>query len=231
MLDGIIMKVDFSIVDENHIVIQLNNAKALLATGINFSLSNEKSISIMDKTFNLDNQYMGFSLQDIKKFLKIDIDHVIGSNILSHLNYVVDTKHKVVSVSDKVFSASSSMIQVPLTYNFEIPSIQVSLESNQIQAVLDTLSNYSYLHEKNLQNLPEIGEKDDFMIGMGNFKTKIYQAHYSIGDSKIMLETGYYPLVISKSRFISTDKGILGSELFSKFSITFNAENKQLYLD
>ncbi len=225
------MKLDFPIVDDNYIIIQLNNKKALIATGINYSLSNEKSISILDKNFSLDNQYMGFSLQDINQYMKSNVDYVLGSNILSQMNLVIDKKNKLVTLSDEDFKPENNDIDgVPLNFNFDIPNIQIKVHETNITAILDTVSNFCYLNVKNIQDMVEIGEKEDFMIGMGHFKSKLFQARFTIGKNNIMLETGFYPSVISKSRFLSLDKGIIGCELLSAYKIILNSSSKTFYL-
>lgn len=219
-----------SIISESYIIIQLDNLKGLIASGINFSLSNENSFTILGKHFSLENQYLGFSLQDVKKHLNIEVDYVIGSNVLSKFNYKINKKKKEFIFSTDAFKTEDCFPAIPLTYNFDIPNIPIQINNLGITAIFNTLSNYCYVNEKNLQTMTEIAEKEDFMIGMGNFKAKLFQANYNIGGNDVILETGFYPSVISKSRFLAIDKGIIGSEVLSKYVVIVNSQNNQFFI-
>ena len=215
------------IVDNNKVIIELNDKKALIATGINYSLSNQKNIEVCGKSFHLEDNYMGFSIQDIKNQLKTEIDFVIGSDVLAKFNYRIDTKKRE-------FSLSTIPIQLenPISFRCEldIPYFQAQVNGKQISANFDSLSNCSYLNEKNLIKDKQIGEKKDFMVGMGSFTSMIFSNQFLIGENDIILETGYYPSVIAKSKFLSLEKGVIGNELMKKFIITVNFETKQMGL-
>lgn len=221
---------DFSskIVDNGKVIIDLNNKRALIATGINYSLSNIKNIEICGKSFNLEDNYMGFSIEDVSNQLKTEIDFVIGSDILAKFNYSINMFKKEFLLSTKQLPLENS---IPLHSELDLPYFQVQLNEKQLSVHFDSLSNFSYVNEKNLLKEDEIGEKIDFMVGMGSFTTKIYSNHFSIGKDDIVLETGYYPSVIARSKFLSLEKGVIGSELLKKFSITVNYETNLLGLD
>ena len=97
--------------------------------------------------------------------------------------------------------------------------------------MLDSLSKYSYLHEKLILNKDHFQEKTDFFPNMGNFNVKTYDVTYAMDKDILKLETGIYPSVITKSRFLSMDKGVLGIELLKNYLITINSSSKKLNFD
>ena len=223
------MELQALIIDDSRLIIKLESKTALIATGINYSLSNEKSIMILDKSFSMDNQYLGFTLEDIKKQLGIKIDCCIGSDILSKFNYSINFKTKEFLISTEEIHKGSNTLD--LTIELNIPYISIVIGEKKILAVLDSLSKFSYLHERLILNKDHFQEKTDFFPNMGNFNVKTYDVTYTIDKDSLKLETGIYPPVITKSRFLSMDKGVLGIEFIKNYLITINSSSKKLNFD
>ena len=218
------------ILDNNNVIIELNGERVLIASGMNYSLSNEHSITIDESTFILDNQFIGFSIKDINNHLKEDVKYVLGSNILSKFNYRIDKSKKIFTISPNPFDVGTDSI--PLSYNLDVPTIPVSTQDKQISAIFDTLSSYTYIHEKIIpENVEKEQESTDFVIGVGKFTVKLFRNQYNIGKQKIELMSANYPSVITKSRPLSIDKGVLGSELTANFVITLNSSTNVFQLE
>jgi hypothetical protein len=215
-----------SIIDNSKLMVKINDLTVLIATGINFSLSNKSVLSISDQNFNLESQYMGFSIKDINHLLNSNIDVLLGSNILSKFNYKIDTiKNEFLLSSSEILGSG---INIPVKFDLDIPQISVQIDNKQVNASIDTLSNYCYLNEKFFSNKESLGENDDFIPGMGSFSTKIYNVDFLIGNKFFSLKTGYYPNVIQKLKLLSTDKGVLGYEIIRNSRIVINSTKKEL---
>ena len=214
------------IVDDTKIIVQIDSKNALIATGINFSLSNENSISILGKEFTLESEYLGFSLLDINKVLKTKVDYVIGSNILSKFNYCINNKKKEFKFSTDTMLLEGTII--PIFFELDIPNIEVIVNGKKIHTLIDSLSNFCYLHDKNVKDSPETSTESDFMIGMGNFNAKTYDITYLIDTLEENFKTGVYPPVISKSRRLTESKGVIGSQFLHKYIVTVNSTDKKL---
>ena len=115
--DMIEMELQTIIMDDSRLIIKLVSKTALIATGINYSLSNEKSIMILDKSFSMDNQYLGFTLEDIKKQLGINIDCLIGSDILSKFNYSMNFKTKEFLISTDEIQKGTNTLDLTIDLN------------------------------------------------------------------------------------------------------------------
>lgn len=223
------MDLTTAIMDDNNLIVKIGNKKALLSLGTNFSLSNDKTVTILGKTFNLTDQYMGFSLKDVNKYLNVDIDYILGSEILSKYNLKIDYKNKELKLSDTAINDLKESI--PIKYELEIPKIPFKVNNRNVEAILDTISNLSYVNEKNLDEKSAKGEETDFFLGMGNFETKYYNSTYTLGEESFNLKTALYPSVISKSRFLTVDKIVIGKELLKNFVLLINSFEKQIYYE
>lgn len=223
------MDLTTKIMDDNNLIVDFDDKKALLSLGSNFSLSNDKTITILDKTFNLTDQYMGFFLKDVKNYLNADVDCILGSEILSKFNLKIDFKNKDFFISDKAIKDLKE--GTPIKFELDVPKIPFKVNDKPVVATLDSLSNLSYINEKNLLEKTVIGEESDFFLGMGNFETKYYNSKFSLGNETFNLKTAVYPSVISKSRFLSVEKIVIGKELFKNFKLILNSTEKHIYYE
>ena len=160
----------------------------------------------------------------------IEIDGVIGQNLIRKLNWQFETERGVVFWSKVPFVMGSGGKQLDLEYYGDLPLTKVSYDNLSFYVLLDT--GFDGLLELNSGGIKKSKKykKSTKSCGVGKHQitisgAKTQKVTLATLDS-VMLGTGYLTEVPT---YISNSKPLLGSLLFQNHNVTFNfTEDKVL---
>ncbi len=113
--------------------------------------------------------FMGVSLDDISKNIGIQIDVLLGADILSKTDLFVWFW------KEEIHYDPTGTPNVPMELVMGVPVVEILIQSRKIRACIDTGAQHSYVTNKIAEGLVRIGEVEDFYPGMGAFRAEQVQ--------------------------------------------------------
>ena len=211
---------------DNHIILLFDNYKYLIDTGSPVTIANSDRIEVFNTSYKTSTNYLGLTVEALSKSLGTNIDALIGGDILKNHIFKIDFKNKLFIILDKI-DTNNKFIDIDLF--MEIPIIEVEIDENRIRTFLDTGAKISYINSTYIENLKPIGRSQDFYPTVGTFETDIYRFPIIFNGLEIELTFGVLPIELEQTLSFGNTNGIIGNDIFSYYSITFDYENKKIY--
>ena len=110
-----------------HLILETGSTSLLLDTGAPSSLG-KRNINLCDRVFQVQDQYLGVSLEWLIEQTGCQIDGLLGMDILSEFTMELDVARNQIRFDEK-FNGEGSTI--PVTSIMGIPVIEISIERNE----------------------------------------------------------------------------------------------------
>ena len=172
-----------------HVVISVDDCFLLLDTGAPSSIG-LGSVRIGDRTYKVQDNYMGITAAYLTQEIGCRIDGLIGADIIADFTMTIDTvKSKIVFGS----GAIEFPISVPIDDFMGIPILDILVNGSQIRSFFDTGACLSYISVELSEGIAPVGQKEDFYPGIGRFTTDIFDLETVIGGESFRLSYGHLP--------------------------------------
>jgi hypothetical protein len=223
------MKYKFNAIN-NHIVANMNGKSVLIDTGAPSSYGKGK-LDINSKKHTINDDSKRIKLSDIITDSGIQLDFLIGSDILKDYIFKINWKEKYIEFTDKHIN-NSTKNNIKIEFFMDIPMIPIRINGKPQKAFLDTGAQLSYLSEEFTQKLTSIGQQKDFYPTIGSFNTNVFKVDTEIAQKKMKLKFGNLPQSLQKLFSVSPAKSIIGNDIFKHFDkMTLNYKDKYLVLE
>lgn len=213
-------------IHDNCVIAEVKNKKIFIDTGAPSSFGNCSELKILGKNYNLSDEFMGVSVEEIGKVLGTEIDMLLGMDVLKDLNFMVSFDKKIIRFSLEPFEMDG--INIPVDFFMNIPTININMDNSNIDVFFDTGAKISYFPSSLTENYKKIGMIKDFHPMIGEFETETYEVPVVFGEQKINMITGNLPSFFERMLFGA--EGIMGNDIFRYFDICFNFKNNSLIL-
>ena len=231
------MKYPIDIFD-NHVIIVNEEKRLLIDTGSPISISNGNEINIFQTTYKASDKYHGATIDEISGYVGCPLDALIGNNILQEHIFQIDFQNLLFSSWEKVPTEGISTDEfIDVDFN-GIPTIKIIVNpvnvlanQNPIESWLDTGAKISYLNKQYVQGLDSVCIKEDFFPGLGKFEVPIYDLPISFNGKEIPFQFGILPQSLELANLSGTTQAIIGADIFSYFSLTFDYADKKIYIN
>jgi len=214
---------------DNHIIIELDGKNILIDTGAPHSFGETSEIKILGKIYNLADNYLGLTTNELGEYIGADIDIVLGGDVLSKIYFLVDFQANMLYMDRFPVTLDGRAITVSMFMN--IPIIQFEINGQQIRAFLDTGAKISYLDPQITANYPSTGTETDFYPGVGQFSTATYEIPVTLNNCECSLVFGNLPELLQMSLMMANTRAILGNDLFKFFKISFALPDTKIVLE
>lgn len=210
---------------DNHLIIEDNGNTLLIDTGSPFSIF-DKSLDFCGHQFNPGS--IRFNAPDISGLVGIDIDALVGYDILKHFNLLIDYRGGSITFSDEKMQLPGATT-IPFTAGFGIPKITMNLLGKPLSCFLDSGAKISYVTAKSTQGLTPECSDSDFYLGFGRFDTPIFPIETSVGGQSFTVRYGNLPPVLEVSllKLLNADI-IVGFDFFNRFTVLIDYGNNTL---
>ncbi|MBN2567905.1 MAG: hypothetical protein JXB42_00595 [Deltaproteobacteria bacterium] len=168
-----------------HIVMQVDDRFLLLDTGAPTSLG-EDSVSIGDRSYTVEDNYLGITADYLTREIGSRIDGLIGADVIADFTMTIDPLRKEI-----VFgcSAVDFPVSIPVDNFMGIPIMDVSVNGSHIRAFFDTGAHLSYINPEFFDGIAPAGQMEDFYPGVGRFTTDTFKLETLIGGEELNLLT------------------------------------------
>ena len=222
---------------DNHVIIVNDEKRLLIDTGSPISISNGSEINIFQTTYEASDKYHGATIDEISGYVGCPLDALIGNNILQEHRFQIDFQNLLFSVWEKDPSEGINTDEyIDVDFN-GIPTIKIIVNpvntltnQNPIDSWLDTGAKISYLNKQYVQGLDPACIKEDFFPGFGKFEVPIYDLPINFNGKEIPFQFGILPHSLELSNLSRSTQAIIGADIFSYFTLTFNYADKKIYI-
>jgi hypothetical protein len=215
---------------DGHVIVNMNNFNYIVDTGSPLSFGRGTVLIINGKSFSINSTGPGgFTADSISVLSGLDVDGLIGMDILIHFD-VQFTRNRITFSDTPIFHADTA-IKLPIIDMFlgVGPIINLNIEQKDRRIYFDSGAKLSYLSEDLLVGTP-IGEMEDFYPSIGTYKTNVYKIDVAIDGKIETLTFGVLPSSIRMLLDMTQTKGVIGTELLNKYSIILSNQRKILVL-
>ena len=209
-----------------HLILETGSTSLLLDTGAPSSLCN-RNINLCDRVFQVQDQYLGVSLEWLIEQTGCQIDGLLGMDILSEFTMELDVARNRIRFDEKINGEGAT---IPVTSIMGIPVIKISIEGNEQQVFFDTGAQLSYADPLLMTGMEAVGEMDDFYPGFGNFKTSVYNLNTRLAGKNLTCSYGILPELLRSTLMMAGTSGILGNEILQEFRCTLNMRENFMFI-
>lgn len=173
---------DVELDPKNHIVAHLGGKRCLIDTGCPYTLS-EGEIEFGGAKFKGADpaelemvEEKGWNLPNIRKLLGLDIDALVGTDVLSTNRFYVDPFEKKLVVG-KLLRGRVENIEGKFQGTPVLPS---KVNGDPTLMLLDTGANVNFISRRYSEEWPIVGIHEDFYPTLGTFKTSLRRATFKM---------------------------------------------------
>ncbi|MBA3018706.1 MAG: hypothetical protein KKH20_05845, partial [Proteobacteria bacterium] len=217
----------YEIVD-GHIIVISSNGNLLIDTGAPSSFGNDNTVSFAGRNHSVKKDFMGVSPKSLSDHIGININALIGADILNQYDIVISPYQRQLFVSEEEQHVDGEELE--LDEFMGIPILKASMDKDTIRMFFDTGARLSYLHPNIAKTYPRIGTELDFHPGIGRFNTETYRVPITLGGETVELVVGILPQLLQMTLMMSNTSGILGTAILSDYLVGFAPRRKKLIL-
>ena len=213
---------------DNHLIIEDNGKTFLIDTGSPFSIFDGASFDFCGRQFPKGMTMV--SIEAVSDLLGMNIDALVGNDILKYYNVLFDYAGGTITFSDENLSLPGRQA-IALGNAFGIPKVTMQLRGQEGTFFLDTGAKISYVKASTLDGLTPDSQATDFYVGYGDFDTPIYHVPTSIGGHEFIVQYGTLPRILELSLIgLSGTTGVVGYDFFNNFMVLLDHRNDTLWL-
>lgn len=211
---------------DGYILAEIGNDKVLIDTGAPVSIGDMSSYTLGSRRFPLQENYLGFDIDDFSRLIGMRISILLGADILNTFDCIIDLKKEKFIISLDSINYHGDVLESDSFHG--VPIISAKTDNRSIKLFFDTGSKLSYLKSDIVTDYPAIGQDTDFYPGFGEFQTDIHKLNLSIAGHQLKQRMGTLPQTLEMALSVAGIDGILGTAIFDKFNICLSARRKQI---
>ncbi len=215
---------------DGHVIVHMNQYDYIVDTGSPISFGRGSIVVINGKNFAIkDTGLKGLSADSISSLSGLKVDGLIGMDILIKFD-VRFTRNEIIFSDTPIFHPDTA-IKFPIIESMMgVPMIMMNIGGEDRRIFFDSGAKLSYLSEDLLVGTP-IGQMEDFYISISTYTTNVYKIDVIINGKVEPLTFGALPASLKMLLVVGQAKGVIGTELLKKYSITLSNLSKTLVLE
>jgi len=231
---GRVMTYDYPVRLVNGVLIaKIDGLHVVVDTGSPISAGEPTEWFFLDQVHQLSQDAMGVTPDYLGQNIGTHVDILLGMDIMKKFYVTVDLNANRISfskvspiggMSDRHFNYE----RVPLTELMGTPICHCNIAGQEVEVFVDTGARLTYVDRKLAQNTTPIGREKDFFYSVGEFETLIYKLPVKIGGIDLVLRCGEMPRAMEKTVLVTGKRGILGTEIFDRYTGCFAFPDDEL---
>jgi hypothetical protein len=213
----------------NYLILIIDEKQWLIDTGAPQSFGCGELNFSPGIVHTIPDSYMGMNIQDVCQMGQIEVDGILGVDILSRYDLLFNLPQNQLTVSQTPLSLTGIELQIEEIMN--IPILEVIVNQKAVRLFFDTGAYISYTDEDILSGLANQGEIDDFLPGIGVFRTKTYLTESQLNGYKQIMKFGTSPEILQMMLMVTGTNGILGNELMLNRRVLLSHQQKKMVLE
>lgn len=193
-----------------HIFVEIDQHLWVYDTGATTSFG-MNPVSLLGSKIYIPQDYAGITPAALSRFIGEKVIGLIGSDLMNHLDHLIDLKTNTLTVSDGELT-SEGWFQ-GLDFFMGVPMVQASVAGQFNKFFFDTGAPISYFQETIPAEAEPMGTLHDFFPTVGEFTTDTYSFKVQLHGMNPQIRFGKLPEPMGMSLGMADVSGILGNEL------------------
>jgi len=213
---------------EGHLLIRHDAQALLLNTGCPVSIGSRPSFQFLDREIPALQRYHGMTVQQWSEVIGINIDVVLGSDVLGGSAVAIDPEAGRVVFDEDADRPHARGARLETVAG--MPVVEVGLTGGKRRLLFHTGATLSCLRDVDTRAHPCVGVARDSYPGLGEFATELRQVPFVFGDQSVSLECGQLPAPLERALRATHIDGIVGTNLLRTFSVGWGSRFSELRL-
>lgn len=219
------MKYDLQLFHD-HAIIRTSDDVILIDTGAQHSIHAAGQFSFESAVHPCTANLAGATVDSISALLGMPITTLMGTDVLVKYNLILDYRNRQAEFSSSPLTFNGT--PVALEYFTGIPIIPLSISGRMHRFLVDTGAQFSYASAGLIGSFPAAGVVEDFYPGAGKFEVSCHDVVGMLGTEPFTIRCGVAPKMVQRMLSMAGCQGIIGSDLFSHFSVLLNLKDGQM---
>ena len=212
----------------NHFFLEEHGRLWLLDTGAPQSFGSKSSLELAGLSFDVPDNYMGLSPDQLSEFVSVDCCGLLGADIWGSFDIVFDQPGNSILLTTEEQEIAGE--EITLDDFSGIPIIGVEIDGENYRMFLDTGAQISYFQSESIKAHPRVDSMEDFYPGVGSFQTDVYALPVTLGGQSENLRFGVLPELLAGTLSLAGTHGIIGNELFMGRIVCYRPRRNSLIL-
>lgn len=208
--------------EQGHIIIPMDKRMALVDTGSPFSIS-QGHFEWCGRKHAPQTNFMGFTTQKISKIAGIQIDILLGCNVLSEQDIRIRWRDNELDVGSDIPDAP---IVGKLSTIERLPIFPITLKGRDTRAFFDTGAHLAYIAPEIVKEDKPLSKRDDFYPFVGRFTVPTYLVSTTLHGITFDIEYGVLPDSLQGMLGMAMTKAgslaVIGTQLLEHFDCTIS---------
>jgi hypothetical protein len=204
--------------------------KLLIDTGSPVSFCESGEINLTGQHVKVPKSYLQANAAYLQENLQMDIDGLIGLNILCQSSFTIDYQAKSFIIYDLDDESKGDDYDLYFPTNPSFLQIPVMINNQQANIILDTGAHISYINPEFVHvDKNGLQKTMDFNPVLGRFEVSLIDDFtYQLGDTNFMHEMGLSTPEISNILKQLKVSGVFGFELFRRIVLQYNKQDNKI---
>lgn len=211
-----------------HLVIRHDAQALLLDTGSPVSVGRRSSYDVLDRVIPVLQRYQGMNVEQWSEIIGINIEALLGSDVLSRYAVAIDPEAGHVSFDHE--SPGPRTRGAGLDTVAGMPVIEIGMAGRKLRALLHTGATLSCLRDVDTRDHPCVGVTRGCFPGVGEYTTELRRVPLVIADRTVSLECGSLPWPLERALRPADVHGIVGTDLLRTFVLGWGPGFSELRL-
>lgn len=197
--------------NNGHLIIIYDDYRFIFDTGSPGSFGIIPVIKFDEKSFSLQPNFSGVTVQDLSNFLEIPVSGLIGADIINKFDILINLLSNMITFSSNPLETDGEIFEIENYLG--IPVVKLNINNKPFRFFFDTGAKFSYFQEVKDENFPYFDTVQDFYPGLGYFETELYLTEIFLGDLRFYIKCGILPELLEMTLKMANIDGILGNEV------------------
>jgi hypothetical protein len=214
--------------EKEHLLIQLPSGHWILDTGSPQSFGETSKIELTGRCFDVASNLMGINSKKISELSGIDVQGLVGTDILNTFDVLFDLSSGEVILSNELSGVNGVSISIEMVMG--VPTLPVLIENDEVTMFFDTGATFSYWQDDNLNRYPVFDKREDFFPGMGEFEVITHSVPMTLENRTFELTCGRLPELLGMTLSMVGVGGILGNAFLKNQQLAYLPKINQIVL-
>ncbi|MBN1472548.1 MAG: VWA domain-containing protein [Syntrophaceae bacterium] len=211
------------------LVAEIEGRSVLVASGFPTSAGEGRNWYFLNELHPLRPDHEGVSLDLLSKKLGIQVDMLLGTDIMYKYNVTIDLFRQRMQFTQNPLPQYSG-VRVAMDSTWGVKISPCSVAGQPCRMIVDSSAKLSYVDREIAAQLSPIGKETDFYASVGEFETPVYEVPVQVSGLDFTARCGVLPRLLEKTLFVRGKRSIIGSELFQKYVVDLAFPEKYVLL-
>ena len=208
--------------DKGHLMLPIGDRMALIDTGSPSSISS-RPFDFGGDRHTAPDQLMGVTTKELSELAGIEIDILIGCDVLSAYKIRIRWEDHCIDVGD---DTPDGVTVDRMDSMMGCPVFPLRIGKRDTKAIFDTGAHLSYISPALIAGIPQSGEKEDFHPINGHFTAPTYNVETALCGKNFSMVYGTLPGMLGMSTdmamSMSGSSAVIGTQLLEYFDCTLS---------